>query len=456
MEGTESAASVLMLPWLAHGHISPFLELAKRLADRNFHAYICSTPINFQSIKKKITQKYANSIELVPFHIPPSPELPPHYHTTNGLPPHLMCTLKNEYEKASPQFSTILSQLQPDLVIYDFNQPWAAEMAASQNIPAVNFVTGAASVLAFSWFMINNPQAEFPCPEICLRGYEIERFRSLGRSLGPEMQKDLDRFLGALRSSCSILLVKSCREIEDKYIDLLSNLWEKKAVPVGQLVEDCFSDADDDHFEIIQFLDKKEEASVIFVSFGSEYFLTQEERNVIAKGLEESAVDFIWVIRFPAGEKIAIEEALPEGFLERIKDRGMVVEGWAPQARILKHSSTGGFLSHCGWSSVMESMKFGVPIVAMPMHIDQPLNARLVEAVGVGVEAVRDEEGKLQSLEIAKAVRQVVVEESGEEVRKKVKQLSQKLQIKGDEEIDNLVVEMRKLCKKLRKQSATV
>ncbi|RVW86828.1 Cyanidin-3-O-glucoside 2-O-glucuronosyltransferase [Vitis vinifera] len=64
----------------------------------------------------------------------------------------------------------------------------------------------------------------------------------------------------------------------------------------------------------------------------------------------------------------------------------MVVEGWAPQKKILGHTSIGGFVSHCGWSSIMESIKFGVPIVAIPMQIDQPFNAKLLEAVGVGVE----------------------------------------------------------------------
>ena len=59
-----------------------------------------------------------------------------------------------------------------------------------------------------------------------------------------------------------------------------------------------------------------------------------------------------------------------------------MLEGWAPQTKILEHPSIGGFVSHCGWSSVMESMKFGVPIIAVPVHFDQPLNNRLVEEVG--------------------------------------------------------------------------
>ncbi|KAI6669281.1 hypothetical protein NL676_004166 [Syzygium grande] len=116
----------------------------------------------------------------------------------------------------------------------------------------------------------------------------------------------------------------------------------------------------------------------------------------MAYGLELSNVDFIWVVKFPVEEHIKLEEALPTGFLERVRDRGLEIEGWAPQARILAHPSVGGFVSHCGWSSVIESIKFGVSIITMPMHLDQPLNMRLVEDVGVGLEVMRNESGELE------------------------------------------------------------
>ncbi|KAL3344582.1 hypothetical protein AABB24_023831, partial [Solanum stoloniferum] len=84
---------VLMFPYLAYGHITPFFELAKKLSDKGFSIDLCSTPINLILIKKKITQKYCCSIHLVEIHLPNLPELPLHYHTTNGLPIHLQSTL---------------------------------------------------------------------------------------------------------------------------------------------------------------------------------------------------------------------------------------------------------------------------------------------------------------------------------------------------------------------------
>ena len=138
---------------------------------------------------------------------------------------------------------------------------------------------------------------------------------------------------------------------------------------------------------------------------------------------------------------------LLKGFLERVGDRGMVMEGWAPQMKILKYSSIGGFVSHYGWSSVMESVKFGVPIIAIPMQLDQLVNARLVEGLGVAVEVKRDLNGRLEGEELAKVIREVVVETNGERVRRKAKELKENIKNKGDEEI-GVVQELVQLCRK--------
>ncbi|TXG70313.1 hypothetical protein EZV62_005248 [Acer yangbiense] len=75
-----------------------------------------------------------------------------------------------------------------------------------------------------------------------------------------------------------------------------------------------------------------------------------------------------------------------EGFEKRTKGRGMIVRDWTPQLEILGHPSTGGFMSQYGWNSCLESPSMGVPIVAWPMHSDQPKNAVLIsEVLRVGV-----------------------------------------------------------------------
>ncbi|XP_056169078.1 beta-D-glucosyl crocetin beta-1,6-glucosyltransferase-like [Syzygium oleosum] len=172
MDNMQRPIKVLMLPWLAHGHISPFLEPAKGLSRRNFHIYLCSTPVNLSSIKPKISEKYSSSIGLIELHLPSLPNLPPHYHTTKGLPPHLMNTLKVAFDMASPSFSSIIKSLGPDLLIHDFLQPWAVEAAQSHSVPSVVFFSAGAGALSFMFHVIMNTGSKFPFEAIHLHDYE--------------------------------------------------------------------------------------------------------------------------------------------------------------------------------------------------------------------------------------------------------------------------------------------
>ncbi|XVE75544.1 hypothetical protein DITRI_Ditri12bG0102200 [Diplodiscus trichospermus] len=368
MDGRQKRMSVLMFPWLAHGHASPFLELAKKLIKKNFFIYFCSTPVNLNSIKPKISRKHSLSIQFVELHLPSLPDLPPHYHTTNGLPPHLMNTLKKAFDMSSLAFDNILKTLNPDLLIYDFIQPWAPALALSHNIPAVHFLCASAVIASFFFHTIKKPCQAFPFPEIYIDD--------------------------ALKTKFSNLLENS------------SVLLNKKTVPTGPLVQDP-TEEDDEKKQIFEWLSKKTKSSTVFVSFGSEYFLSKEEREELAYGIELSQ---------------------------------------APQAKILQHSSIGGFVSHCGWGSVMESLKFGVPIIAVPMHLDQPLNARLVDDIGVGLEVRRNKDGSLERKEIAKVIKEVVAEKDGEKMRSKARELNNHIKKKGDEDVDEVVEELIQLC----------
>ncbi|CAN0920269.1 UDP-glucosyltransferase 29 [Linum grandiflorum] len=361
--------TVLILPWLGHGHISPYLELAKRLSTRNFNVYLCSTPANLNPLKPKLL-KSSYTITLIELHLPSTPQLPPHYHTTNGLPPDLMPHLKSAFDSEATRasFSSVLVSVSPDLLIYDFLQPWAPQLASSLlHIPAVMFL----------------------CPSAAMCSFEAH---------------------------CS------------KFAQ------------------------DDKDARILKWLDAKQTSSTVFVSFGSEFFLTPDQIHEIAHGLELSGANFVWVMRFPLGDQKrpnSVTEALPLGFLDRVGEKGLVVQGWAPQQAILAHDSVGGFVSHCGWSSVMESMWYGVPIVAMPMQLDQPLNARLLEEIGVGVEVKREgRSGKVDRKEVGKVIREVVMVEKKENVvRRKAKEMSEVMKKKGDQEIDDVVRELLQLCR---------
>ncbi|XP_071687013.1 UDP-glucosyltransferase 29-like [Rutidosis leptorrhynchoides] len=434
--------TVLMFPWLGHGHISPFLELAKKLTNTNrFNIHLCSTPTNLDSIKKTCPP----SVNLIELHLPTLPDLPPHLHTTNGLPLQLMSTLKQAFDMASPRFSDILINLKPDLLIYDIIQPWAPIAAAGLGIPSVVFITTSASASMVHFQLGTSKNIPFPFSStFYYHPYED------GHVSKRTVNKEADRVTECVQSSSSIVLVKSCKEIEAKYAHHLSRLIDKRVVPVGPLVAEP-PKLETKQNNVIDWLDTKSVGSTVFVSFGSEYFLSNADLAEIAYGLEMSNVNFIWVLRFPKGENRTIDEALPQGFIERVKSRGLVMDGWAPQARILGHKNIGGFVSHCGWNSVLEAMKFGVPVIAMPMHLDQPINARLAVAVGVGVEVVRDDNGKLKRETISSVLKRVVMSELGNVVRENAKKLGDDLRVKKDEEIDVVTKELIKLCKSAKK-----
>lgn len=145
----------------------------------------------------------------------------------------------------------------------------------------------------------------------------------------------------------------------------------------------------------------------------------------IASGLELSGHRFLWSIRVPQPK--SLEEILPEGFLGRIGVKGMICNGWAPQVEVLAHSAIGGFVSHCGWNSILESLWYGVPIATWPLYAEQQMNAfRMVREFGLAVELrldSRNGEDLVMAYEIETAVTRLM--ESDGELMEKVKKMSE-------------------------------
>nr|BAI44133.1 flavonoid glycosyltransferase UGT94F1 [Veronica persica] len=439
---------ILMFPWLAHGHIFPFLELAKTLSKRNFTIHFCSTAINLDSIKSNLANDPSvldDSIKLLELEIE-SPELPPELHTTKNLPPHQFPLLIKDFENSKSSFFSIFDTLKPDMLIYDVFNPWAAKHALSHGSPSVWFMASGATICSFHYHQHLHKTGS-------LVPYEGVDFGEIKRHISPNTKgADFGGFiLGSLNSSSEIILLKTSKELEKKYIDYLSFLCRKQIIPTGLLIAN--SDEKDEP-EIMQWLDEKSERSTVYISFGSECFLSKEQIEEVAKGLELSNVNFIWIIRFPEGKNsMTVENALPEGFLERVKGRGMVIWKFAPQTRILAHKSIGGFVSHCGWSSITESVYFGVPIIAMPMKFEQVVNGVVVVEVGVGVEVEKDGSGQYLGEEVAKALDKVFGDnEFSKEVRYRASNLSDKIRENEEQEEDKVAEQLMSLCAKNKLQ----
>ncbi|KAL9246018.1 hypothetical protein vseg_019602 [Gypsophila vaccaria] len=206
------------------------------------------------------------------------------------------------------------------------------------------------------------------------------------------------------------ILVNTYVELESMPIEALMEGEDKsipRVYPVGPLLDlDNKGRGGPDNKEkeeketMIRWLDGQPKSSVVFLCFGSMGCFEEEQVKEIANGLERSGHRFLWALRkppppaggmarAPSGNK-AYLEALPEGFLDRVSDRGKCI-GWAPQVEVLAHKAIGGFVSHCGWNSTLESLWFGVPMATWPMYAEQQLNAfELVKELELAVEIRMD------------------------------------------------------------------
>lgn len=231
-------------------------------------------------------------------------------------------------------------------------------------------------------------------------------------------------------------LYNTCKVIEGPFLDLLAKeeiSGNKKRWALGPVnpVELQANLGSKQIHKCLEWLDKQTPNSVIYVSFGTTTSLSDAQITELALGLEKSEQKFIWVLREADKGNIFSGEGergdqLRKGYEERVEGRGMVVREWAPQLEILGHPSTGGFMSHCGWNSCMESITMGVPIAAWPMHSDQPRNTVLITKVlkvGVVVKDWERRDDLVEASTIERVVKILMGSKEGEEMRRRAAEL---------------------------------
>ena len=181
----------------------------------------------------------------------------------------------------------------------------------------------------------------------------------------------------------------------------------------------------------LSWLDSHPKGSVLYVSCsGSLWAMSEKEACEVAWGLANAKVPFVWVVRPGSIRGSDWVELLPQGFFEDVVgDRGLVLK-WAPQKEVLAHGSVGGFWSHCGWNSTLESLSEGVPMICKPCFGDQRVNARYVTLVWrVGFELEGLERG-----EIERVVGALVLESEGNEMRNRAKEFKERLEASTTEQ----------------------
>nr|AFJ53030.1 UDP-glycosyltransferase 1 [Linum usitatissimum] len=436
--GSSGKMEIVVFPWLAMGHLIPFLHFSKLLAQNGHNIHFVSTPKNLSRLPK-LPLRLSSQITFVPFPLPPVPNLPPDAESSMDVPYNNQQLLKKAFDSLRPPLTDFLRQLKPDWVIYDYASHWlpsAAADAGGGGIGCAFFSLFTATTLCFvgppGGDSRRNAEDFTVVPDwipieiksnIAYRLHEVSKYveKTDEDTSGPS---DQIRFAVAMEES-NALLVRSSREFEPEWFELLGQMYkEKTIIPVGFLPPPIAANDKEDQNdavwrEIRDWLDKQRVNTVVYVALGTEAALTRDEIAELASGLEKSALPFFWALR---DHSVSGRMMLPGGFEERVKGRGIVYREWVPQVRILSHDSVGGFLTHCGYNSVVEGLAFGRVLILFPVINDQGLNARLLEGKKLGIEIPREEkDGSFTSDAVAETVKAAVVGESGEGWRRAVK-----------------------------------
>ncbi|GFP83861.1 zeatin o-glucosyltransferase [Phtheirospermum japonicum] len=412
----QAQVAVIMVPFPAQSHLNQLIQLSCLIiSSYKIPVHYVGFAIHNRQAKSRINGLNPSDVAKINFHDIPTPHfasLQPAWYASLNLRQPLADLLRHMSEK----FKRVI-------VIHDTMMAAVAQDFVSIS-NAESYVFNCISASSYLFYIWQRLQKPFPI--------EIPKeLLSIDESIPDEVQ-----YLGSLQfeplNYRSGDLYNTCRSIEAPYMDILESeeiAGKRKCWAIGPILPTKLSSSDNQH-KCLEWLDKHESKSVIYVSFGTTVSLEDEQIKELALGLEQSRVKFLWVLRDADkgdvfdGQVRRVE--LPEGFEERTEGVGMVVRDWAPQPQILAHSSTGGFMSHCGWNSCIESITMGVPIAAWPMHSDQPANTVLVTDIlkmGLVVREWKKRMELVKASTIENVVRRLVASEEGDRIRKRAEEV---------------------------------
>ncbi|CAL5189618.1 unnamed protein product [Lathyrus oleraceus] len=382
-------SELIFIPSPGIGHLASSLQFAKLLIKTNNNLSITilcinlpNTPISDSYIKSVLnSQPQIHLIHLPQVESPPSELLisPPCYIKSlmHNLTPHVKSTIQ-----------TILLSHSNHVVglVLDVFCLSMIDVGNEFGIPSYLFLTSNAGFLGFMLSfqnrriddVFNDSDTELLIPGFTNLVPSSLLPNSAYSKGGYEAYYNLAMRFNDTRG----IIVNTFLELENYAIDALSTEKTPPIYTTGPLLDlkvqpnPNLDQAQRD--VILKWLDEQPNKSVVFLCFGSMgiSFVPSQIRE-IAFGLKKSGVRFLWAVKSP-----------PEGFLEwmELEGKGMICE-WAPQVEILAHKAVGGFVSHCGWNSILESLWFGVPILTWPIYAEQQLNAfRMVKELELAVE----------------------------------------------------------------------
>lgn len=430
----DSQVCVVMVPFLAQGHLGQLMHLSGLISSYNIPVHYVSTTTHVRQTKSRHEGWQLHSSENIHIHelpIQPFHSPPPDPKASSKFPFHLqpvfdasldlrepVCKLLTSLSATAQRLIIVHDNLM-SFVVQDFVSLPNAETYCFQNSSAFFY-------FSYYWDLTGR--------QIAADDQILQQLPGVEGCVNSEFFAFAEKQEVHAKNS-SGYLYNTSRAIEGHYFDLLKELQVcKKQWAIGPFnpVEIC-KKPDEQRHKCLEWLDNQASNSVIYVSFGTTTSLTDEQIHALAAGLENSCQKFIWVLRdadrgdiFTGGVR---KLQLPDGYEDRIlkANQGMIVRDWAPQLEILAHTSTGGFMSHCGWNSCLESITMGVPIATWPMHSDQPRNAALITKVLQIGTVVKDWDKRnelVESFTIENAVKKLMASTEGDEMRKRAAECS--------------------------------
>ncbi|KAJ8562896.1 hypothetical protein K7X08_031348 [Anisodus acutangulus] len=427
--------AIVMVPFPAQGHLNQLLQLACLISSSyDLPVYYVGSATHNRQARVRANALNPSDIAKIHFHDIPThefPSPPPDINALSKFPSHLQPSWdasKLLRESIASFLRDISSKSRRLVVVHDSLMSYNVQDVSS--LPsAESYIFNCISAFTFYCF-------------ICL-------FYGMSIQLGEELLKKLpspegimpDEVRDFTTSHSPYIDIRSgdihntSKVIEGKFLDLLAHAeinQNKKNWAIGPILPTKLNHISNRNNICLEWLNKQPPSSVLYISFGTTTSFSDREIKELAMGLEQSKQKFIWVLRDAdrgdifTGKSRKVE--LPEEFEERVKGVGLVVRDWAPQPEILAHSSTGGFMSHCGWNSCIEAITMGVPIAAWPMHSDQPYNSFLVTEIfqtGLIVREWEKREELVSASTIENAVRKLMASEEGISIRKRAEELGE-------------------------------
>jgi hypothetical protein len=437
---------IVLYPSPGRGHLIAMVELGKLILKHHPSFSITILVLNTQNTDSASTAEYvasstaqymaavkATTPSITFLRLPPILDVPSTPSPLELL--YLFPRLNNPNVHQTLQTISQTSELKAFVI--DFFCDAAFEVAANLSIPTYYFYTSSASSLtAFLYFPTLHKNLDKSFKDLNDMPLDIPGIPSIpasdmSKGISDRSSKLYEYFLNTAThmAKSNGLMVNTFELLERKAFKALSDglcVPDGSTPPIfciGPLIASGNQNGDDQH-ECLNWLNSQPSQSVVFLCFGSMGLFSAKQLREMAIGLENSGQRFMWVVRNPPcdnNKEPNLDELLPQGFLERTKDRGFVVKQWAPQVAVLSHDSVGGFVTHCGWNSVLEAVCGGVPMVAWPLYAEQKMNRSvLVKELKVALALNESEDGSVSAAELEKRVRELMDSEAGKDVRDRV------------------------------------